>query len=78
METHVTGSPVLGELRHALSAIIVGNPLFLPQEQPLANHRIHECEDARQLKRWLRNTTAAAARRHPTGLLTTSPAGHVV
>ena len=43
MKTHVTGQPVLGELRQALSAVIFGNPLFLPQEQLLANHRIHEC-----------------------------------
>ncbi len=78
METHVTGPPVLGQLRHALSAVIVGNPLFLPQEQLLANHRIHECENAEQLDRWLRNTTAAAARRHPIGLPTASLVRHVV
>ena len=69
---------MLGELRHTLSAIIFGNPLFLPQEQLLANHRIHECEDVRQLHCWLLNTTAAAARRRLTDLPTTSLAGHVV
>lgn len=79
METHVTGQPVLGELRHALSAVFFGNPLFSPQEQLLANHYIHECEDARQLTRWLRDITAAIARRHSVGFSsTTSLAGHVV
>jgi len=78
METHVTAPPILGELRHTLSAIIFGNPLFLPQEQLLANHRIYECEDVRQLHCWLLNTTAAAARRRLTDLPTTSLAGHVV
>lgn len=79
METHVTGQLVLGELRHALSAVFFGNPLFSPQEQLLANHYIHECEDARQLTRWLRNMTAALARRHVTGhSFTHSMAGYVV
>lgn len=79
METHVTGQPVLGELRHALSAVFFGNPLFSPQEQLLANHYIHECEDARQLTRWLRNMSAALTHRLPAGLpSTTSIAGYVV
>ena len=79
METHVTGQSVLGELRHALSAVFFGNPLFSPQEQLLANHYIHECEDARQLTRWLRNVTAALARWNPAGRSsTTSMASHVV
>ncbi len=79
MKTHVTGQPVLGELRHALSAVFFGNPLFSPQEQLLANHYIHECEDARQLTRWLRNMTAAIAHQHPTGRCSTlSVAGYVV
>ena len=79
METHVTGQLVLGELRHALSAVFFGNPFFSPQEQLLANHYIHECEDARQLTRWLRNMTAAFARRHVTGhSFTHSMAGYVV
>ena len=79
METHVTGHPVLGELRHALSAVFFGNPLFSPQEQLLANHYIHECEDARQLTCWLQNVTAALALRHPAGRSsTTSMASHVV
>ena len=79
METHVTGHPVLGELRHALAAVIFGNPLFSPQEQLLANHYIHECEDARQLTRWLRNMNTALTRRPLAGFpSTTSMAGHVV
>jgi hypothetical protein len=79
MEMHVTGQSVLGELRHALSAVFFGNPLFSPQEQLLANHYIHECEDAQQLTRWLRKMTAALTRRHPAGLSSTaSLAGHVV
>ena len=79
METHVTGHLVLGELRHALSAVFFGNPLFSPQGQLLANHYIHECEDARQLTCWLRNVTAALALRHPAGRSsTTSMASHVV
>ena len=79
METHVTGQPVLGELRQAFSAVFFGNPFFSPQEQLLANHYIHECEDARQLNRWLRNLSAAIAHRYPTGRCsTTSMAGHVV
>lgn len=79
METHVTGHPVLGEIRHALSAIFFGNPLFSPQKQLLANHYIHECEDARQLTCWLRNMTAAIAHRYSTGFSSTSSmAGYVV
>lgn len=79
MKTHVTGHPVLGELRHALSAVFFGNPLFSPQEQLLANHYIHECEDAQQLTRWLRNMTAASDCRHPAGRSSTTPmAGYVV
>lgn len=79
METHVTGHPVLGELRHALSAVYFGNQLFSPQEQLLANHHIHECEDTHQLARWLNNTPLALAKRqraHSTR--TVSSTGHVV
>ena len=79
METHVTGQPVLGELRYALSAVFFGNPLFSPQEQLLANHYIHECEDARQLTRWLRSLSAAIAHRRSASLSSTSSlAGYVV
>ena len=79
MKTHVTGHPVLGDLRHALAAVIFGNPLLLPQEQLLANHRIHECEDARQLTRWLNNTQVAlASRQLISPSLTISLAGRVL
>ena len=70
---------MLGELRHALSAVFFGNPLFSPQEQLLANHHIHECENAEQLARWLNNTpTALAKRQHANSLRTVSSTGHVV
>jgi hypothetical protein len=79
METHVTGHPVLGKLRHALSAVFFGNPLFSPQEQLLANHHIHECENAGQLARWLSDTPAALAKRErANSTLTVSSTGHVV
>jgi hypothetical protein len=79
METHVTGQPALGELRHALSAVLFGNPLFSPQEQLLANHHIYECEDAQQLRRWLINTSTALTRRQLVRLSPTSSGyGHVV
>lgn len=79
MKTHVTGQPVVGELRHALSAVFFGNPLFSPQEQLLANHYIHECEDDRQLTGWLRNMTTAMAHQPLAGPCSTpSMAGHVV
>ena len=79
METHVTGPPVLGELRQALSLVLFGNPLLSSQEQLLANHHIHECENAGQLARWLSNTSAALAKRQRAVLpATTSLAGHVV
>ena len=50
---------MVGELRHALSAVLFDNPLFLPEEQLLANHRIHEGEDTRQLAHWLTTTPLA-------------------
>ncbi|MBO0360855.1 hypothetical protein J0X19_23045 [Hymenobacter sp. BT186] len=79
MENHVTGHCVLGELRHALSAVLFGNPLLLPQEQLLANHRIHECEDAGQLTRWLTNIpTALAGRQLASSPITILQVGHVV
>ena len=79
MENHVTEQCVLGELRYALSAVLFGNPLLLPQEQLLANHRIHECEDAGQLTRWLTNTsTAFGSRQLVSPPVTISLVGHVV
>ena len=62
MKTHVTGTPVLGELRHALTALIIGNPLLSPEEQLLANHQVHECEDAGKLAIWLANMLSASAK----------------
>ena len=79
METHVTGHPVIGELRQALAAVFFGNPLFSPQEQLLANHRIHECEDVGQLTRWLTNIQIAlASRQLASPPITISLVGHVV
>ena len=79
MKTHVTRHPVLGELRQALSLVLFGNPLLSPQEQLLANHHVHECEDAHQLARWLSNTPAALAKRQQANsTLTVSSTGHVV
>ena len=70
---------MLGELRHALSAVIFGNPLLSPQEQLLANHHIHECENTEQLARWLSNTPVALAKRQRAhSPLTVSSTGHVV
>ncbi|MDQ2773092.1 MAG: hypothetical protein M3Y54_21620 [Bacteroidota bacterium] len=70
---------MLGELRHALSAVFFGNPLFSPQEQLLANHHIHECENAEQLARWLSNAPVALAKRQrANSSLTVSSIGHVV
>jgi hypothetical protein len=79
MKTHVTGHPVLSELRHALAAVIFGNPLFLPEEQLLANHRIHEWENKLQLARWLTTLpTVLAKRQRANSILIVSSAGHVV
>jgi len=80
MKTHVTGSPVLGELRHAFTAVFFGNPLFSPQEQLLANLRIHGCKNAQQLVHWLTNSPTALANRQRANPMhkPASLAGHVV
>ena len=79
MKSHVTEYPVLGELRQSLSLVLFGNPLLSPQEQLLANHHIHECENAEQLARWLSNTRAALAKRQRThSTLTLPTTAHVV
>ena len=79
MKSHVTEYPMLGELRQALSLVLFGNPLLSPQEQLLANHHIHECEDIHRLARWLSNTPAALAKRQrDNSTLTVSLTGHVV
>jgi|GEM_PF-3040443 len=66
MESHVSGSitPLsLGELRQAILAVLFGNPLFTEEEQLLANHLTHECEDTERLARWLRNVRFQDAKR---------------
>jgi hypothetical protein len=58
MESHVSGgiTPLgIGELRQAISAVIVGSPLFTEEEQLLASHMTDECDDPERLERWLRN-----------------------
>ena len=70
---------MLGELRQALSLVLFGNPLLSPEEQLLANHHIHECEDMHRIARWLSNTPAALAKRQCANFtLTLSSIGHVV
>ena len=66
METHVTGQPVLGELRQHVLSPLVGNPLFSEAEQLRANHFVHECEDVARLTRWHASILAEIARRQAT------------
>ena len=63
METHVTGQPVLGELRQHVLLPLVGNPLFSDAEQLRANHFVHESDDIARLTRWGVNVLAEIARR---------------
>jgi len=66
MESHVSGgiTPLsVGELRQSILAVLVGNPLFMEEEQLLANHLTYECEDAERLTRWLRNVRLQDAKR---------------
>lgn len=63
METHVTGQPVLGELRQHVLMPLIGHPLFSEAEQLRANHFVHECEDTARLMRWRANVLAEIARR---------------
>jgi len=66
MESHVSGgiTPLsIGELRQSILAVLIGNPLFTEEEQLLANHLTHECEDADRLVRWLRNVRLQDAKR---------------
>ena len=76
--TTIEATRSLAALRAHLTALTFPSPYLSEAEKLLANHRIHECEDARQLTRWLKNTTATLARRHPACPSTTSLAGHVV
>jgi len=63
METHVTGQPVLGELRQHVLLPLLGNSLFSEAEQLRANHFVHESEDIARLTRWGANVLAEIARR---------------
>ena len=63
METHVTGQPVLGELRQYALAALIGHPLFTEAEQLRANHFAHECEDIARLTRWGASVRVEIARR---------------
>jgi hypothetical protein len=63
METHVTGQPVLGELRQHVLAALLGNLLFSEAEQLRANHFVHESEDIGRLTRWGANVLAEITRR---------------
>ena len=63
METHVTGQPMLGELRQYALATLLGHPLFSEAEQLRANHFAHECEDIARLTRWATSVRAEIARR---------------
>lgn len=63
METHVTGQPVLGELRQHVLTAFIGHPLFSDAEQLRANHFVHECEDVNRLIRWGESVQAEIARR---------------
>jgi len=76
--TTIEASRSLAALRAQLTALTFPSAYLSEAEKLLANHRIHECEDAGQLTRWLKNTTATLARRHPACPPTTSLAGHVV
>jgi hypothetical protein len=63
METHVTGQPVLGELRQHILLPLIGNPLFSDAEQLRANHFVLESDDIARLTRWGVNVIAEIARR---------------
>lgn len=53
----------LGELRQAILAVYVGNPLFTPEEQLQANHQAHEYEGVQELSRWLQAARLTDAQR---------------
>ncbi len=66
MESHVNGGVMplsIGELRQAILAVLIGSPLYTEEEQLLANHLTHECEDTDRLARWLRNVRLQDAKR---------------
>jgi hypothetical protein len=53
MESHVNGLTTLGELRHSILAVVVGNPLFTPEEQLQTNHSAYESESVPELAQLL-------------------------
>ena len=63
METHVTGQPVLGELRQHVLSPLIGNSLFSEAEQLRANHFVHESDDIARLTRWGASVLAEITRR---------------
>ena len=63
METHVTGQPLLGELRQHVLATLFGNPLFSEAERLRAHYFVHDCADVARLTRWHANVRAELARR---------------
>ena len=63
METHVTGQPVLGELRQHVLLPLIGNPLFSDAEQLRANHFAYDCDDIVRLTCWGECVQAEIARR---------------
>nr|GEV84901.1 hypothetical protein [Tanacetum cinerariifolium] len=63
MKKHVTGQPVLGELRQHVLSPLIGNPLFSEAEHLRANHFVHETDDIARLTRWGTNVLAEIARR---------------
>jgi hypothetical protein len=63
MESHVNGPTTLGELRHSILAVVVGNPLFTPEEQLRMNHFAHECEAPVELAQSLRSLRQIDAQR---------------
>jgi hypothetical protein len=63
MATHVNGLTTLGELRHSILAVVVGNPRFTDEEQLQINHSAHELEGSAELVQWLRALRLDDARR---------------
>jgi hypothetical protein len=66
MESPVTGgiTPLsLGELRQAILAVYIGNPLFSAEEQLEANHDAHACEDLPYMVAWLKGVRLEDAKR---------------
>ena len=74
-----TAAYSLAVLRAQLTALTFPSAYLSETEKLLANHHIHECENAEQLARWLSNTPAALAKRQQAhSTLTVSSTGDVV